>query len=959
MSPFLYQVAELFYKKYESDISTIHFVFPNRRAGIFFQKYLAEIAQKPLFSPEILTISDLFIKLSEFQPADNVGLLFEIYDAYRQISNSPETFDEFAFWGEMLLKDFDDIDKYMVDAKQIFTNITDLKEIDNRFEYLTEEQIVAIRRFWANFIPVGDNQQKKDFLQIWEILFPLYNELRNRLTKKGIAYEGMIYRSVAEKAKAKEDIDLPFSQLVFIGFNALSTSEITLLQYLKKLGIADFYWDYNTEHVKDIDNKASFFVRENKSRFPSKYELTNPIGLFDNQPEIELIGIPSSVGQAKEMCRILERLLAGKNIPDASSAINTAIVLPDERLLMPVLHSIPETINPINVTMGFPLSGTSISGLMEHIVEMQRNIRTSEGQPSYYYKYVLPVLNHRYVSFFAPQETKSLIKDIQRYNRFFLKKEDIPQHPVFELIFHIPASSKDIPDYLLKLLEYFQQAVPENDTDDDRLELSQLEKEFIYRYYLTVNRLKDVLSESSPKMAIDTYFRLLKKVVSSISIPFVGEPLSGLQIMGALETRALNFENLIILSMNEGVYPKRDAQHSFIPYNLRKGFNMPDNEHHDSIFAYNFYRLADNAKRIFLLYDTRSDGLQTGEISRFVYQLKYHYHVPITEKLVTFDVKLTNAETFTIYKNEHVTTQLNRFLQSGDKALSASAINTYINCPLKFYLLYVEGLSEEDEVSETVEANVFGSIFHQVMQDIYEPLANRMIPNDILTNIKKDDTYLTEKIEAAFAKHFHKSKNKKKLSGQNFLVGEIIRKYVKQMLDIDRKNTPFTYLASEFKIKSEFALDSDKIINLKGFIDRIDNVNGIIRILDYKTGMGTQTFKNIPQLFDKQSDKRPKDLMQVLMYTLLYDKEENKSQNQLEPGIYYLRSIFTPQFNTQISQKENSATTVIDDFSLYKDEFQNAFTDCLEEIFSPDIPFAQTEVAKHCEYCPFTGICGR
>ena len=959
MVPFLYRVAALFYEKYKSDILNIGFVFPNRRAGIFFQKYLAEIAGKPVFSPEIMTMSDLFLKLSEMQPADSIGLLFEIYEAYKQVSHSDETFDDFSFWGEMLLKDFDDVDKYMVDAKQLFTNITNLKEIDSRFEYLTDEQIEAIRRFWSNFIPVGDNQQKKDFLQIWEILYPLYVALKERLAQKEIAYEGMIFRSVAERAKAGDDFNLPFSKLVFIGFNALSLSEITLMKHLKNSGKADFYWDYDADWVKDPDNKSSFFIAKNKALFPSEHELAEDADLSGNRPEIELIGIPSSVGQAKEMCRILERLSSDKSAGDSFDILDTAVILPDERLLMPVLHSVPETIDTINVTMGYPLSGTPIAGLMEHIAEMQRNMRTSGGNPVFYYKYVLPILNHRYVSFFAPEETSRLISDIQKFNRSFLKKEDIPQNPVFDLIFQIPESSRIIPDYLLNLLTYFQQAVAEDDTENERLNPARLENEFIYRYYLTVNRLKDILSKTTPEISVDTYFRLLKKIVSGINIPFVGEPLSGLQIMGALETRALNFENLIILSMNEGVYPKRDSFRSFIPYNLRKGFNMPDNEHYDAVFAYNFYRAASRAKRLFLLYDTRSDGLQTGEISRFVYQLKYHYHVSGTEKILTFDVEPTNQPAFTIHKNPHVTERLNRFRKDGDKALSASAVNTYIHCPLKFYLLYVEELSEENEVSETVEANVFGSIFHQVMQDIYDPLAGRLITNEVLTKIKKDDAFLTEKIERAFAKHFRKSETVGKLNGEDFLVGEIIRKYVKQLLEIDRKRTPFTYIASEFRIPGTATLKSGFEIKLKGFIDRIDQTDETIHILDYKTGAGTQTFKNISQLFDKKTENRPKDLMQILMYSLLYDEFENKNQPAIEPGIYYLRSLFTQQFTTQIFQKEKTQAEAVNNFSDYKDEFKDAFTNCLEEIFSPDVPFAQTEVASHCEYCPFVEICGR
>ncbi|MDR2474508.1 MAG: PD-(D/E)XK nuclease family protein [Bacteroidales bacterium] len=952
MEPFLYQVASLFYKKLGREISSVHFVFPNRRAGLFFQKYLSEIASKPLFSPGILTVTDLFVQLSHMQLADNVGLLFDIYDVYKDISHSPETFDDFLFWGEMLLNDFNEVDKYMIDARQLFTNVVDLKEIDVRFAYLTDEQIAIIRRFWEHFMPVGDNRQKQDFLQLWEVLYPVYSELKKRLELQEIGYEGLIFRSVADRINAKDEPDMPFCQLIFVGFNALTEAEKVLAGWLKKKGLADFYWDYEAEWVKDSRNKASFFMKENLLRFPSRYSLPTAADLFFNHPEIEITGIPSSVGQAKEMSRILEQLINDGSI-SGESAIHAAVVLPNEGLLMPVLHSIPEAISRINVTMGYPLRNTPVSGLMEHIIEMQRNMRMANGQSAFYYKYVLPVLHHRYVSFFAPSETKRLIADMQQFNKYFLRQADIPSHPVFELIFRRTENANETLDNVLKLLEYFQQTLPANTA------LSQLEMEFIYHYYLYVNRMKGLTSSrKSPEMSVESCYRLLKKLVSPASIPFVGEPLSGLQIMGSLETRALNFDYVIILSVNEGVYPKRDPIHSFIPYNLRKAFGLPCNEYHDSIFAYNFYRLIAPSKRVFLLYDTRTDGMQTGETSRLVYQLKYHYHLPVTERLLTFDVRLTAPEPLTVKKNEHVMQQLQRFFEGGDRALSASAINTYINCPLKFYLLNIEGLSEEEEVSETVEANTFGSMFHQVMQDIYTPLAGHMVDDDMLSKIKKNDRFLTDRIEAAFATYFHKSNEKQHLTGQNFLTGEIIRKYVKQMLDIDRKQTPFTCIEPEKKIQTVWKLPSQQSVQLKGFIDRIDQVKGMIHILDYKTGTGDLKFKNIPQLFEKNLGKRPKDLMQIFMYCLLYEADARPSQ-PIVPGIIYLRSLFSSPFEMHIMQKDGKNSSIVDNFSTYRNEFAAAFTNCLEEIFSPETPFMQTTETTSCNYCPLKEICRR
>ena len=646
MKPFLYQVASLFYSEYGAEVSRLAFVFPNRRTGLFFQKYLSEVSEKPLFSPTILTINDLFVQLSGKQAADRISMLFKLYDIYLRHSGSSETFDEFLYWGEMLLNDFDDIDKYMADARMLFTNVTDLREIENDFSFLSPEQIAAIRTFWSSFYPKGDTPNQEQFLAVWQILYALYTDLREALATEGKGYEGMIFREVVEQMEKDECCDLPYTKVVFVGLNALSVAEERFLSGLQKRGIADFYWDYASPKVTDPDNKASYFVERNLRQFPSQLIENGQLTIDnedDDKKKIEVIGIPSGIGQAKQVCSILNELCKEDEM-SAEEALRTAVILPDEHLLIPVLNAIPEQIKRINVTMGYPLAGTPVASLMEYILALQKNIRYVDRRPVFYFRDVLPILNHRYISTTSPEMVSNLVKDISENNKIYISYDDLNKTPLLSILFTPVTAVETFSDYLINVLQELNKAVeggklkvesvnsdtePLSTFNSQLSTINDIEQEFIFHYFATVNRMKEVMREANVEMKIDTYFRLLKRVTDTITIPFQGEPLSGLQIMGVLETRALDFDRLIILSMNEGIFPLRKAANSFIPYNLRRGFGLPTYEHQDSVWAYHFYRLIYRASHVSLLYDTRSNGLQTGEVSRFVHQLHYHYEEPI------------------------------------------------------------------------------------------------------------------------------------------------------------------------------------------------------------------------------------------------------------------------------------------------------------------------------------------
>jgi hypothetical protein len=967
MNSFLYRVAQIYYSEHKESISNFSFVFPNRRAGLFFQHYLSRIAAKPIFSPEILTINECFSMASKWQTADRFSNLFLLYQIYCEQSKSDETFDTFVFWGEMLLSDFDEVDKYLVDARQLFTNITELKEIDKLFIEFSENQLKAIQQFWKSFKPIKEGKTQKNFIATWQILFPVYEQFREALISENTATEGMICRDLADRLKAGKNIpEFEGKQFVFVGFNALNPCEKTLMKELQKRNQADFYWDYDAAELRDTDNQASRFYSVNIHTFPSKYSL-EPIVESLNEKRIELIAVPSAIGQTKQVYKILDHLYPPKlattnsQLPTADW-INTAVVLPHESLLIPLLHSIPSQIEKVNVTMGFPLSFTSVSGLIDHIFELQHRMRNLNGQISFYHKTVSNILNHEFIAFLCSEDANAIKKEMAENNLIYIGAEELSKNELLSAIFIPQTQTSTFLPYLLHILRILQNGWQQasDETHDYRLKC-----DFLYEYYVTINRMNDVMRNKpiEVEMNPDTLMRLTHRLTAVITIPFVGEPMDGLQVMGVLESRGIDFENLIITSFNEGIFPKKSISNSFIPYSLRRGFELPTTEHQDAITAYNFYRLIHRSKHIYFIYNSYTEGIQTGEVSRFWQQLEYHYGIKAIKKTLSFDIGFVTPKAIQIEKTPAVMQKLQRFVLEGENspALSASSINNYIDCPLLFYLTRVEEVEESKEVLETIEENMFGTLFHSTMQYIYEPLRGKIIQPDYFDALKKNTLVIDREITRAFATKYFKKKNDSLVSieGNNLLIANIIRKYVIQVLNTDKLHAPFRYIASEEHCRVQFPIFNGKTkVNLKGFIDRIDEKEGVIRIIDYKTGNGSLDFKNLDEVFELNKDKRPKYVLQTFLYCILY---ENKAEGKIiTPGIYYTRNVFKENFDTELHYKsEKNTTETITDFAIYKEDFKIHLTQCLEEIFNPDIPFVQTENTKVCQYCPYTGICNR
>lgn len=913
---FLQQVAQIYLDKMGDGIADCCFVFPNRRSSLFFRKYLGEHLSKPMFSPALTTINSLFAQISGLKVADKISLLTDLYKEYNVSS-----FDEFVFWGDIILNDFDDIDKYLVDAEKLFRNIKDLHDLDGGYEFLSDEQVKAIKSFWSTFNKYSGGSKEREFISLWDSLYGIYTRFKAGLEAKGEAYEGMIYRSVAEDVKCRRELPEAlkgYRKIVFVGLNALNECEKTLLTYLKKEGVADFYWDFYGEEITDEANKSSLFMKENILRYPSTYPLPdgqNGINLAER--EIKVIGVPSAVGQAKYLQQILPGL----------DPFATSVVLPDENLLFPVLNSIPEEIDEINVTMGYSLKNSQVASFMGHIAPLWKKSKEINGVTHFYHANAIALLGHKFIQDMegVGEKAREIRRRMIESNMIFVPATLFEGDDLIGLIFRQRPES--MADYQIALLEELQKG------------LEPLDKEFVLGYFKCINRLKGF----NLSIKDETWFKLLAQLVSAISIPFNGEPLSGLQIMGPLETRALDFENVIILSCNEGKFPSKSVSNSFVPYNLRKGFGLPNYEFQDSISAYHFYRSIYRAKRVFLLYDTRTEGVnRSGEVSRFVKQLKYHHRANLTESVVTYKIESTPSGNIKVEKSDEIIAKLL------EHNFSASSLNTYLDCPLKFYFQAVEKIKEEDEVTEQVEASVFGTMFHEVMQKIYEPYCGEIISVELIDKWMKSEAMIQELIRNAFANEM-KIKN---IEGKNKIVEALILRYVLKTLEQDRKKAPFVFTSVEERCFVKATLPGTGAqVKFFGIIDRRDGVDENDRIVDYKTGGYSIDWKEVGDMFDPPADKRGYTALQMMFYLYLLDmKGLVKDVDKAVMAVCSLKDLF----GTSRGLPSFGITRA--DYDLFVERLYDLVEN---SILNKEIPFEAKGEGKTCEYCPYSVVCNK
>jgi CRISPR/Cas system-associated exonuclease Cas4 (RecB family) len=953
MNFFLEEIARHLYSTYADKLKDCCVVFPNRRAGLFFNKYLSALADKPIWSPRIFTINDLMVEMSNLEPADELDILFELYDIYCQEKHARESFDDFYFWGEIMISDFNDIDKYLVDASDLFRNISELRSIEDQFAYLTEEQIRVIRRFWQSFESDRLSKHKDEFMDTWRILYPVYSKLRKKLGDHKTGYEGMIYRDVAENPDKDNLMSIPVMKFFFIGFNALNECEKVLFKHLALQRMAEFYWDYDDYYLKNKNHEAGRFIRHNISQFGS-VEMDVIRNSLSEKKNIRVISVPSAVGQAK----MLPELLADVN----NISHETAVVLADEELLLPVLHSLPESIGEYNITMGYPVNETPVYSLIEHIIDLQNNCRKyNDQQWRFYHRDVLLILNHPLIYQGTGSEINVLITGIISKNKIYITDQELGQGFLLSSIFKKVDEVNQIPDYLLNILEILARSNIDQDHNQ-----ADLENEVLFQLYIRIKRLKGIIDKSNIHFNTRTLYRLLRKSLMNTRIPFSGEPLAGLQIMGVLETRGLDFRNLIILSMNEDIFPGSPVSHSFLPHHLRYGFNLPTLEHQDAIYAYYFYRLIQRAENIHLLYNSKSEELSKGEKSRFIHQLSFDPAFSLNERVIAYNIQANPERPLIFHKDRRIGMILNEYISGAQnkRFLSPSALNVYLDCGLRFYFRYIAQLEEPEEITEEVDQLLFGNMLHAAINKLYQSFGSLPITAESLDKLLKNKQIIDRAIRYAFQKEYHFSEdiNKVEIQGRNVIIREIIKQYLMLIIKTDKTYTPFriVHMEKEYTYSLPVRNEDNAIqVEIGGKIDRVDHRDHEIRIIDYKTGRIDRKISSLDDLFDRTQKNRNHAVFQTLLYAKLFYHSGYEPEIAIVPGLYPIRELNSNDFDYHLQAGSGKKKEKFKDYRNLDDIFTEKLRDTIQEIFNPAIGFHPTNVVENCKYCPYRSICHR
>lgn len=957
VTPFLKQVAEHYYRTAEN-ISRLVFVFPNHRAGVFFRKYLAQSvkygAGRPVLSPVIMSIDEFLGNFSALRQADNLTLVLRLYDCYKECCRSHglicESLDEFVFWGNVILSDFDDIDKYMINAADLLRNVSDLRELSDDFSYLTENQEKAVRAFLRHFEKEGEYKMK--FARLWNILGELYEKFNAVLDSEGLCYGGRMYRSIAEDFARQGAEDMFRSafpngdKAVFCGLNVLCECEKKILGAMKTHGLADFCWDYCSDWIKDHHNKSSLFMRENVAAFPGSFTL-EPVA---STARIEVISVPSGIGQTK----IVSQLLADGSVPDDE---RTAIILPDENLLQPMLNSIPERIKSVNVTMGCSMAGSSFYTLMNDIAALQLRLRLKDGRHYFYHRPFWSIAGNNVFDALLSENARDILKELKNARNYYICPDRLGDDEFLSLVFrpvisdiksNSPQQLRKIQDYQTDILQYIGRTIASD---------SELRQRFALELDFAMDYVKAVTLVSQKDLAVlpQTYFALLDNILRTKSVPLKGEPLRGLQIMGPLETRALDFEHIFILNCNEGKFPRAEAGASFIPPMLRSAFGLPSFEYMDAVWAYYFYRMIQRPSKVVLTMDARSEGMRSGEESRYIKQLEYHFGADVTRKTAMASPGSVEDSGIVPKTREHIE-------KIRSKELSPTALQKYLSCSMKFYFSYVEELYADKEVSENMDAGVIGNVYHKVMQSLYDRRPGGIITRDYLEHLLKDG----KTIEDAVGHFTMEEMNSDFIGGRDIVVCAIICKYIKKTLERDiefmdsERVDSFRIIELEKTYRGEFAG-----LRFKGTADRVDTFReGVIRLVDYKTGKvlsddtdinESNAAKIAARIFsrDTEENERPKIALQFFIYNMLLDQAK-------EPA-YEGKTVADLVYSTRTILKEMPKTCYRN--SVFRKEMEEQLRLCVEEILNPDVAFERRKEDGYqgntCKFCDYKTICGR
>lgn len=953
---FLHQVTADLYNRYDGKLEDVTIVFPNKRAGLFANQCLSEIAGHPVWAPRYSAISDFFSSLTDKSVPDTIELLVHLYLAYQSSQKQDKvSFDRFYSWGEVLLSDFQDIDNNMVDAKRLFDNVSALEALD-RIEYLEPGQIEAVKSFFTEFDPDDTNRLHQRFVDMWNSMYDIYTNFRTSLQDNGLAYEAMLKREVVENIEEAGNV-LKGRKYAFVGFNVLNETEKRLFKYLAHNTETLFYWDIDETFIK---HEAASFIKENMKMFPNALRSGITTGM--SMCDVTIVSATTDEAQASYASQWL-----GKCLESDRPLNRTAVVLADESILQSVIHALPAT--EVNITMGYPLRQTAIASLITALLELQT--RGKAKGDCWYHTYVTSILRHPFIIQAFPVQAKKVYASMHKHNEMYPSfrylQSTEPHDRDFAAIF-----TPQTTDSLLPYLADITRRIGVTNKKSDPLTV-----ESIFTMYNIITNLHSILTSPAIPSAVGSTDQLfsslqalsliLTQKINGQSIAFHGEPATGLQVMGMLETRNLDFSNLLVLSANEGMLPKVSNGSSFIPYFLREAHNMTTIEKQTSLYAYYFFRMLQRADNVALVYNNYTEGLKKGEISRFLLQLSLEKELPvnITEKTITSPNEVCGIETTSeIVKSPEVMNRLvEAFVREGEVVVSPSALNTYIACRRKFFLCFVAGLSAPDEISEEIEADVFGNIIHDILMNLYMPYVGKLLDSGFVKGLSNDRKRIEELTDKAFSRMvFNQNENiTPQYNGEQMLNKHVIMKYVRRQLEYDSTLAPITIMGLEKKVSSDVLFRvrgkssdgsaKDYDVRLAGRIDRIDrvSVNGkaIVRIVDYKTSNSIQKCADVDSLFNPL--KTSGHIFQTFCYADMYGEP-------CAPSLNYIKKLSDKEHRPVISLNK----IPVDDFRAdIRDDFHPRLVSLIKEIFNTDQSFSMSETDAHCKFCDFAYLCNR
>lgn len=953
---FLSGVADWLLNHHGDDLGQCTVIFPNRRAGLFLKKELVKKISKPAWSPETLSLEDFLFSFSKINKADSLSLIFELYQSFIHHQQQADGFDSFYHWGEMLLRDFEEVDHYLVDPRHVFSLVKDERELAESFYFLSEEQEKIIKKFWSEFIPVSSKTQEQ-FVETWKLLFPVYETFKKRLKDLNVGYTSHIYRTLLGQPDAINSAGE--QKLIFAGFNALTPVEEQLIKHFITAHHAEIIWDVDRYYVDDEHQEAGAFFR--KYRNDPVFKPTLKLGeksRIKEPKKVEVIGVSLEIGQAKLVSEKVSNLLEAGAKPE-----DIVVVLPQDYMLFPILNALPQEVNKLNVTMGYPLKETPLFGLLEAAIELQEHLQISEDNGvSFYHKPVLDILNHPYLYREDQDPIQQLVTTISSTNQIRIFQDEILalNSTVLNAIFLEADKAKGTAHYLLGIITILSEWV---------VERFGLERQYIYHFQQMLTRLGEVLEAQKLVLDTKTFKSLFRKATATVKIPFSGEPVEGLQVMGALETRNLDFKHVLMVTMNEGIFPASQRAGSFIPYSVRRAFGLATHELQDAIYAYLFYRLFHFSSDLTFYHNAYADFGMSGEVSRFIRQYELESGQSIAKKMLSNPIQVNEVKEICIATTSEVVKRLSvytdRVPKKEQKRLSASALNTYLDCKLRFYFRYVLKLYGGEEMSEDLDARLFGNVLHRTLEYLYQDVMkakdSRIIDGEDMDRLEKG---IGPAIEKAFKNEFGvKEKRKFPIKDRNVVMAEIIRNFSQNVLKMDRAYVPFQIVSLEAEDQYQHYLpifSNEEQINVKlgADIDRVDKKEGAVRIIDYKTGKDETDIGDFENIFDPELSGKHKNARkagyQTFFYAWLFSCKYGDN-DAISSGLINIKQVFQKDFDFRL--KMNGVP--IQDVRRYLPRFEEKLKELLTEIFSMDVAFSQTQELSKCQFCDFNGICGR